>query len=350
MNTRLLLRDFLSAQQKIRGPPPIYVSICRAVNAILITLMDVLPIELWYNISELLDLGTLFSLYEILQNNHLRHFISSRVPDKLYTLLIEGRREWKLSLRTSEAFEFSRKAKGETEIAKQCDYGSSLVTDDRLSSKVNLEGDGKLDFEFCQPSYAPLATRNGQRWRERHLSRNPPPPLICLKEYTVSDSKELVHGVTSVELRLSGTGKQEPRVILRYQRINESATWGDFSDTCTSLLGIQGIESKDGLRCWIHQSLPKNWFEEVGVHILQVQVSCRSRGREDNYARAGSKTMDAIEFGAWPGLKEEDPGFLLQKLKFSFIDVLPQKRKQFKQGGNEDTGAENEIWGDEYWR
>ena len=304
-----------------------------------------LPIDIWCNISELVDLGTLFLLYEALPNHDLRSYISSRVPDKLYALVIGGPSQWKLSFRTSKAFEIHlRKAK----FAKQRDYGSCLIEDDLISREVKAYLDGKrtrVNFEYLQ-RYCPDPNTGDE---SRRLLENPP-PLICLKEYTPSNSKRKnVHGTTSAEVRLST--EEGPMVILRYRRLEGSTTWGDFPSgcTCTSMLEICGIGYKFGAWSWSCKSLPKKWFEEMGLHILQVHANV---GEKDKYSRSRSTALDAIEFGTWPGIKEDDPGLILGRFMFSFIDVWipsPEMRKQCALRPNVNRADDDEIWRDDFW-
>jgi len=302
--------------------------------------MDVLPTELWHNISELVDIGTIFSLYEALPSHDLRSFVASQVPNTLYTSLIGGRHQWKLSYRTSEGYEIRRKEQGKTEIPKRRDYGSCLIEDDLISREVKYSGDGKqahIYFEYLQQELSPReATQNGMRFQHRTLSENPRPPLIRLKEYTASDSEERVYGTTFAEVRLSTT-EFGAMVILRYRLVRGSTTSWDFFDPCTSKLEICGIGYQFGSRSWTYKSLPKKWFEQMGLHILLVRSS---EGQEDGYARSRPKAWDAIEFGTWPGIKEDDPGLIVGRLTLSFKDVwIPSAEKR----------DNDEIWGDDLW-
>ena len=136
-------------------------------------------------------------------------------------------------------------------------------------------------------------------------------------------------------------------VILRYRRLEGSTTWGDFPDrTCTSMLEICGIGYKFGSWSWSYKSLPKKWFEEMGLHLLQVHANGRGN---DKYARS---RLDAIEFGTWPGIEKDDPGLILGWFMFSFIDVWipsPEMRKQFALRPNVNRADVDEIWRDDFW-
>src|SRR5277367_3298749 len=308
--------------------------------------MDAVPIEIWYNITEILDLGTLFSLYEVLPNHHLRNFMSSRVPNKLYNLLIEGRNQWKISVRTSEEFDIGRKAKGKTKTVKKRDYGSSLIEDNLISRQVHtFKRDEKriqVDFEYRQQRERILAmTRNGRRFGHRRLLQNPRPPLIRLKEYTAWDPEGKVYGTTSAELRLST--EEGPTLVLCYRRIGTSTACWDFSDTCTTFLELWRVKYKFGLRSWTFMHLPRKWFQETGLHVLQAQVS---EGQEDGYARSGSKDLDAIEYRTWPGIKVDDPGLIVGLLKLSFVVRVSssEKREQLTDRPSGTRGENDEIW------
>jgi hypothetical protein len=75
----------------------------------------------------------------------------------------------------------------------------------------------------------------------------------------------------------------------------------------------------------------------MGLHILHIKSS---EGQEDGYALSRPKVWDAIEFGTWPGIKEDDPGLIVGRLNISFKDVwIPSNEKR----------DNDEIWGDDLW-
>jgi hypothetical protein len=115
------------------------------------------------------------------------------------------------------------------------------------------------------------------------------------------------------------------------------------------MLEICGIGYKFGTWSWSYKSLPKKWFEEMGVHVLQIHAK---DGEKDYFAPSQLKALDDIEFNTWPGIKKDEPGLILGGFMFSFKDVwIPSRemRQQFAFGPNVNRADDDEIWRDDFW-
>jgi hypothetical protein len=277
--------------------------------------------EIWFQIFKYFELDCFLSFHEVLSEScHyslLKEFVESRVPEELYNFMMKGRKQLRLSLRSSKDFEIGlRKPKTKNGRKHRC-YQSNPTGD--LCIPENAEG-----IEF---SYSAQGSRRA-----------------VLMEYRPQEFAGEEPGITTAELHLFL--RANLKLIFHYKGRRGSEPLNNVNGprSFSSSLELEKVEADCRWTRWSYSGITERWVEQLGFNLCQV-TAVAAFGV--NNAPSDSRwSLDRRDFFGWPEIDWRNLGVPLIEAGISFRKCRFLRYAKMLEGASNEAAWDEKIWTD----